>query len=84
MWAGFFKNKDLENFFMGTAEGATFGTVFTMAYVVIVLWTVIISLSSPIDRAMRFFNFIIFLFSVLTLFSFFGIIFTLVKTGIFP
>jgi len=49
-----------------------------------VLWTIVISLAQPLDRAMFFFRIIIAIFSALTIMSMVGIGMTLVNTGYFP
>jgi len=80
--AGVFTGDDKwKDFFAGTARGLTFGTIFSFAYVILVLWTIVISLATPIDRAMHYFRIITAIFSALTLLSLIGIGMTLLNTG---
>ena len=82
MWAGIFTGNDKwVDFFAGTARGLTFGTIFAFSYVILVLWSIVISLAMPIDRAMHYFRIITAIFSFLTIISLVGIGMTLWNTG---
>jgi hypothetical protein len=76
-------HEDLYNFFNGST-GVGFSTLFTYAYVSLVVFTVLISLAAPIDRAIEYFRVIAAVFSVFTVLSILGIGLFLWNTGFYP
>ena len=62
----------LYNFFMNTT-GFCFSVVFTYTYAILVGFAVLSSIAIPINRAMAYFRFLAFVFSVLTISAFVGI-----------
>ena len=76
-------HEDLYNFFNGTT-GIGFSTLFSYAYLSLVVFTVLISLAAPIDRAIEYFRVIAAVFSVFTILSILGIGLFLFNTGFYP
>lgn len=76
-------HEGLYNFFNGS-DGIGFSTLFSYAYVSLVVFTVLISLAAPIDRAIEYFRVIAAVFSVFTVLSIVGISLFLLKTGFYP
>jgi hypothetical protein len=71
------------NFFNG--EGLlAFPTVFTYLYIGMLVMIVLISLATPIEKAMLYFYVIMTIFSFLTIASIVGIASFLIGTGFFP
>ena len=61
-----------------------FPTVFTFLYIGMLAMIVLISLATPIEKAMLYFYVIMIIFSFLTIASIVGIAYFLVGTGFFP
>ena len=70
-------------FFNGDDE-FSFSVLFTYAYACLVIFSVLISIASPIDRAIEKFKIIGAVLSVFTLISIFGIAIFLAQTGFYP
>jgi len=62
--------------------GGEFNTIFSFGYILLIVWTIVVSLAGPLDKAMFYFYVISALFSFLTIASLIGIGATLVHTGI--
>lgn len=76
-------NPDLWQFFNGTGA-FSFATIFSWAYLGILVITVLISLGTPIDRAMEYIRIITVIFAVLTVLSLLGVIVFLSEAGFHP
>ena len=64
--------KWLQDFF-DPGKGGGFDVIFSLLYLALILWAVIVSLAGPLDRAMSYFKYISGVFSFLTLASLVGI-----------
>ena len=64
--------------------GGDFSTYFSFAYGLLVIWTIVVSLGGPLDKAMFYFYLFSAIFSFLTIGSLIGIVATLVHIGINP
>lgn len=65
-------------------EKGGFDTVFSLLYLALLLWAVIVSLAGPLDRAMSYFRYISGVFSFLTIASLVGIGTFLSGTWLYP
>ena len=74
---------EIYEFFHGS-NGFTFPTIFTYAYITLLIFTCLVSLSVPINRAMIYFRIVAFTFSILTMTSLFGMIAFVISSGLFP
>ena len=77
------KHPELWSFFAGDT-GFCFSTLFSYGYIVLLMFTVLVSIATPIDRAISFFRVISIIFSVLTILSLIGITAFLIGTGFYP
>jgi len=76
----FYQRQDLYDFFQG--EG--FATAFTLIYGSMLIFATVVSLAGPIDRAVPYFRYIGFVFSLMTISSLYGIATFLISTGFNP
>jgi len=74
---------EIYNFFHGS-DGFTFPTIFTYAYIALLIFTSLVSLAVPIDKAMIYFRIVALVFSLLTIVSLFGMIAFIAESGFFP
>jgi len=77
------KHPDLWNFFDGE-DGIGFSTLFGYSYSILLIFTGLVSIATPIDRAVSYFKIIAIIFSVLTILSIVGIVAFLIGTGFWP
>jgi len=70
--------------FFNTDNNIGFSTIFNYGYITLLIFTILISLATPIDRAVSYFKIIAGIFSILTLLSIIGITAFLIGTGFYP
>lgn len=73
----------LYKFFNGT-DGIGFSTLFSYSYASLLVFTCLVSLAAPIDRAIEYFRIVAAVFSVFTILSIVGISVFLYGTGFYP
>ena len=81
------KFADSEQFLYRFFNGQTtigFSTLFSYGYVILLVFTCLVSLAVPIDRAVSYFRIIASIFSVLTILSLMGISIFLIEAGFYP
>ena len=76
-------DQGLYEFFNGTTS-IGFSTLFTYGYASLIVFTVLVSLAAPIDRAIEYFRIVAAVFSVFTILSIVGISIFLWGTGFYP
>jgi hypothetical protein len=76
-----YKNYRVYEFFNGEGN-LTFSVLFTYAYITLLVFTILVSLAVPIDRAISYFRIIAAIFSVFTICSLVGVAAFLVGTGL--
>ena len=72
------------NFFNGGGDTIGFSTLFSFVYAGLLMFTIFISIASPIDRAIVYFRVVASIFSVMTILSVLGISTFLAQTGFYP
>ena len=79
----FTEDRWLFDFFNGTTS-IGFSTLFSYGYVILLVFTCLVLLAVPIDRAIDYFRVIASIFSVLTVLSLVGISVFLMEAGFYP
>ena len=61
-----------------------FTVLYSYFYIILLIFTILVSLATPIDRAMSYFRFVSVIFSIMIITSLVGISFFLAETGFYP
>ena len=77
-------NPAIYKFFNGTSGVIGFEQLFSLTYAALLMFTIFISIATPIDRAIGYFRVVVTVFSVLTIASLIGIGTYLTQTGFYP